>query len=138
MLQLLATFHLIFLSQSLTATEFTATENADFIFNDQTVQFQLADTQITRQVVINNDTAVESTESFNVSLTSNDKKVEIQDPDTTLISIVDNDGTVFVFLFGRGGICLISFMRHFKKIENFSFFIYNIFSVIIVILSAWG
>ena len=89
------------------ATGLNATENADFIFNGQTVQFQPGDTQETRQVVINNDNAVESTEFFNVVLTSNDGKVEIQNPDTTVISINDNDGTVslscFLYLHSRYG-----------------------------------
>ena len=83
----------------MTAAGLTATENADYIFNDQTVQFQPGDTQETRQVVINNDNAVEPTEFFRVTLTSTDGNVETQDPTSTVISIIDNDGTVYFVIF---------------------------------------
>lgn len=75
----------------------TATENNDFTFNDQAVVFQPGNTQVTRQVIINNDNAVEAVEFFNVVLTSTDGNVEIGDPDTTIVTINDNDGTSIKF-----------------------------------------
>ena len=80
------------------ANGLTATEGSDFVFNDQTVVFQPGQTQQTRFVVVENDFAVESIrEFFNVVLTSTDGNVEIGSPDTTIISIVDNDGTSIEF-----------------------------------------
>ena len=79
------------------ANGLTATENDDFIFNDQAVVFQHGNTQQTRQVVINNDLAVESSEFFNVVLTSTDEKVDIVNPDTTVVTISDNDGIASIF-----------------------------------------
>ena len=79
------------------ANGLTATEGSDFVFNDQTVVFQPGQTQQTRSVVVENDFAVESIEFFNVVLTSTDGNVEIGSPDTTIISIVDNDGTFIEF-----------------------------------------
>ena len=79
------------------ANGLTATENDDFVFNDQAVVFQPGNTQQTRQVVINNDLAVESSEFFNVVLTSTDEKVDIVNPDTTVVTISDNDGIASIF-----------------------------------------
>ena len=103
------TFYLYFSSQSLTATGLTATENSDFVFNDQTVQFQPGDTQQTRQVLIDNDNAVESTEFFSVTLTSTDGNVETQDPTSTVVSIIDNDGTVNFVIFCAADILSANF-----------------------------
>ena len=80
-------------------TGLTATENTDFIFNNQPVQFQPGDTRETRQVFINNDNTVESAEFFNVIVSSTDEKVQIRDPDTTVVSITDNDGTDYLLCF---------------------------------------
>ena len=79
------------------ASGLTATEGSDFVFNDQTVVFQPGQTQQTRFILVENDVAVESIEFFNVVLTSTDGNVEIGSPDTTAISIVDNDGTSIEF-----------------------------------------
>ncbi|CAB4009565.1 partial, partial [Paramuricea clavata] len=82
---------------NLAANGLTATENNDFIFNDQAVVFQPGNTQVTRQVVINNDNAVEALEFFNVVLTSTDGNVEIGDPDRTIVTINDNDDASLFF-----------------------------------------
>ena len=92
----------------MSATGLTATENADFVFNDERVQFQPGDTQETRQVSINNDNAVESTEFFRVTLTSTDGKVETQDPTSTVVSIIDDDGMVYFVIFCAADILLLS------------------------------
>ena len=59
--------------------------------------FQPGDTRVCVSVTINDDTMLEETESFTVTLTTQDSRVNLQRT-TATITILDTDGTCLLIL----------------------------------------
>ncbi|MDD1433189.1 VWD domain-containing protein, partial [Dolichospermum sp. ST_sed6] len=80
-------------SVTITPTNGTATASNDFNSNPIIVNFDNRETSKTIRIPIENDTAVESTETVNLTLSNPSPGATLGSQQTSVLTIVDNDGS---------------------------------------------
>ena len=86
----------LFLKTRLNTSQITAAPGSDYTPQDINLQFPPGDTSKTVDIKILNDLVIEGTETFRVTITSDDAQVKILEPQSITVTIIDTDGRLFM------------------------------------------